>query len=414
MEHRVDKRDSASWQAVLAGIIRDPDYRAILVVLLFVGLGVGLTLPYISLWVTDGLGGTTAQAAYLFVPFGVVGTLTNIIAGVYSDRVSRRKSIIVAALIAGGLIRIGLAFVSNYPLAVFLFALTGFGPFALIFALLADAIAAKRTTVQSHADSGAFITTLERTSYSLGWLLGPVAGGIIISVSGYSGVFVASGSLFLLAAVWGWGQLTEHGRATHHGGAAREPLRRRELFVLLLIFLLGLFLLAGDTGRALLLSLYLTGTLHLGVSEVSWAFSITVLAELLFIPIAGRMADRFGVRAVLLTGVATQALYFIVLGFLRSGWAVLLLQVTYAFVVATSSGVAIVYAQRTLPPERGGLTTSTYFVSRGIAPLLNSLLIGSALIASNISRMFISLGVLAWIGFLIVLLISYIQQRGEN
>jgi len=398
-----------SLRSVLSTLFSDSDYRAILVELFLLGVASGLVLPFAALWVTSALHGTTGQAALIYVPAGIVAVIANIVAGIYSDRVRRRRGVILLSLLCGGLSRIGLAFATDYRLAIVLYAVTGFSPFAIVFALLRDAINGRHAKVPP--DSGAFITTLERTAFSLGWLVGPVLGGLIIAKSGFNGLFLTSGALFFLGMMWALRTLFDQPAVSTREMPPIRKVRAYEVIVLGLLFILGVLLFAGDMGRAMFLTLHLTDNLHFSVVQVSWAYFATVVSELLFMPLSGRLADRYGVARVAVAGIASQALFFFSLSVASAVWQILLLQVLYAFVVSTSNGIAIVLAQKSMPAEMSALSTSTYMVSGGLSPILNSALIGTAVIGGSFPRMFDALGLLAISSFALVFALSFLGKH---
>jgi len=397
-----------SWWQVVGRVIRDRNYRALIVEALLLGIEDGILVPYLALFVTQGLNGTPQQAAFIYVPYGVVLVITGLWMSSNSDRSSRRRGLIIVSLVTSLLARAGLSFTSSYPVAVILYAVAGFGPFGLIFALLRDTIRSK----EDDAESGAFITTLVRTVYSVGWLIGPVVGGFTMQLTGFRGLFIASSALILVAVIWASLEISDQ----KSGGQEESPplgrLSGRDIVLLSLLFLAGILLLSGNTGRASFLSLYLTSDLHVPISWVSWTFSVAVFAELLLIPIAGRLADRFGAVGVFLIGIATQAAYFFVMSMVSNYWLMLGLQVVYAFVVATVSGVGIVFAQTLIGAERTALSTSSYLVAEGIAPLLNSALLGVRAISADLRGLFVIFGVFACGALLLVSIMSIVAHRG--
>lgn len=425
----VRRAPQVAWLDVLARILRDRDYRAVAVALLALGLSDGVITPYIAIWITGQLHGTTWQAAFIFVPYGLLSVVAGSLTSAYTDRVARRKGVILAALLANGAAVTGLAFAPSYPIAVVLYAVMALEPFAILFALLRDILLRQGDERGESGGSGAFITTLIRTVYSLGWLIGPALGGLLLGPLGYRGLFLISACLILSTVLWASRQIIEPpverstavGRARSGrshvrevGRPPRSPLAPREVILLGALFLMGLLLFSGDTGRLTFLSLYVTEDLHLPISDVSWAFSVAVLAELVFLPLAGRLADRFGVAGILSLGIVAQAIYFFGMGWTASYWVILLLQVLYAFVIAASQGVAILFAQRSLASGRTGLTTSTYLVSRGPAPLLNSLLIATSLIGARLDRLFDLFGLFACGALALVLLLSRHQPQSAG
>jgi len=398
-----------SPRSVLAAIFRDSDYRAILVELFLLGVASGLVLPFVALWVTSDLHGTTGQAALIYVPAGIVAVVANIGAGIYSDKVGRRRGVILVALLCGGISRIGLAFATDYRVAIVLYALTGFSPFAIVFALLRDTIISRQSSATG--DSGAFITTLERTAFSLGWLVGPVLGGFIIEYTGFGGLFLISGALFLLGLLWAFRTLFDQPAISTRTLTPLRKISAHDALVLGLLFIFGLLLFAGDRGRVMFLTLHLIGNLHFSVVQVSWAYFATVVSELLLMPLSGRLADRFGATRVAIAGVTAQAAFFFSLSIASTVWQILMLQVPYAFVVSTSNGIAIVLAQKSMPAEMSAVSTSTYMVSGGLAPILNSALIGTSVVAGSFPRMFDVLGLLASLSLALVLVLAFLGNR---
>jgi MFS family permease len=251
-----------------------------------------------------------------------------------------------------------------------------------------------------------FITTLERSAFSLGFLAGPVLGGVVVSVSGYPVVFRAAALVLVVAFFFGRSQLTDPGRQHSAKPPTLARLAPREVILIVLLGLTGVCLMAGDTGRSMFLPIFLTRTLHLPVQDVSWAFSLTVVGEMICMPLAGVMADRFGATRVLAVGAIGQAGFFFLLSQSDRYWEILLLQLFYALVVSTTTGVAIVFSQQILSHRRMGLATTTYQSMRGVAPLVNS---GLALLAlSVVPRIFEGLSALALMG---VILIQVIQRQ---
>lgn len=400
-------------RAVVLYLLQDKDYRSIFVELFLLGLASGFVLPYVTLWVTAGLHGTTSQAAFIFVPSGIVAIGANMAAGAYSDRVRRRKEVILVTLVVGALCRLGLAFASSYPLALTLYAITGFSPFAIVFALLGDTVRRKADDgIASSVQHGAFIMNLERTAFSFGWLLGPVLGGTVVSQLGYAGMFLVSCGLYLSAFVWAWLRIADRTIGQGSPNVQLKGIGVREIVVLLLLWAFGLLLLAGDSGRTMFLALFLTERIGVSVPSVSWAFSVTVGAELLVMPIVGRMADRFGVVPILIAGVIAQVAYFVGLSISSHYWQVLALQLLYAFVISISSGIAMIFAQRSMPVERLALATSAYLVSRGLAPTLNSAFFDGRLVGMRLNVMFDVLGIFAAAALTLVPLILAVGSRG--
>lgn len=398
----------ARWHTVLQMMFRDRDYRALFIELFLFGFAMGAVVPFLALWVVRVLHGSTSQAAFVFVPQGLVGIISGVFAGALSDRMGRRKELLLAGLSITSVCWFGLAFVRNYDAALLITGIGGLGGGGLLFAMLGDTIYHKQQAGAQFGGSVGLITTLERAGFSLGFLAGPVLGGLVVSFGGYSNVFRVAGIILAIAAFVGGFSLRDLGARTRAGSPRAQRLRSRELALVGLLALVGICLTAGDTGRSMFLPLYLTKTLHLPVVDVSWAFSATVLGEMIFMPMAGMMADRWGAIRVLIGGGIGQAIFFFVLSLSTRYWEILILQLLYAFVVSTTTGVAIVFSQQILSARRMGLATTTYQQMRGLAPLTNTAI--ALLAVSVFPRIFQSLAGLALLGVALILIIQAVKR----
>ncbi|MCY0877493.1 MAG: MFS transporter [Firmicutes bacterium] len=400
----------SGWPQRLSGIFRDREYRALFVTLLLAGLASGTVIPYFALWVVHVLHGTTREAAWIFVPQGVMGVISGIGQGALSDRVGRRKPILLVSMAVTTAAWLGLSLVVHYGSALVLSGLSGLGGIGLLFSLVGDVIRHKHASGQHGLESTGFITTMERAAFSLGFLLGPVLGGLVVLGGGYAAVFRAAALVEVVALGFGAWALPDPQRLASARRAAQGSLALRDVALLTVLAGAGMALMAGDTGRSMFLPLYLTQTLHLPVVAVSGAFSLTVVGELFFMPLSGLLADRIGAARVLMAGALAQALFFFLLSHSVRYWEVLLLQVFYALVISATSGVAIVFSQQMFRGRRLGLATTTYQSMRGLAPVVNSVLAWAT--ASVVPHIFDALSALAIFG---VILLDVIRRaRGSD
>jgi MFS family permease len=398
----------------LSLLVRDPDYRGLTVEFLVVGLTAGLVGPYMALWVVHYLHGTIVDAALLAAPQGAVSVAASFVLGRYTDRVGRRKSVVVTGTAIAGLATAALGLTRSYALALIIAGFIGlaYTAFSLGFALLGDVIHERARTNPDTAASVGLLTSLARTAFSLGFLFGPVLGGILVASIGYPGLFLLTGGLTLGASLWAWRQVRDVPHSVETAARAGRPMRGTEWMVLGLLAATGLLLFAGDTGRMTFLPLYLTGRLGYPVTAVSWLFSVSVVAELVLMPWAGALADRYGVQRIMMAGAIGQVVFFVGESVATAYAAILLLQILYAFVVSTSTGVAILFAQNSMGRHRMGLTTTTYMVTMGVAPLLNSLL--AAWLDARLAPLFLVFGLLAAMALGLVLAMPRLSRRARN
>lgn len=394
---------------VFAIVFGDADYRALFGALFLNGFGIGVAAPFLSLWVVHILHGTTADAALMYVPQGLVGVVAGMILAAYTDRHGRRKAVMLGGWAISATAWFAMSLIANYHLALVLSGVNGLGGGGLMFALLGDVIRHKEATGLHPPGAVGMITTLERTAFSLGFLFGPVVGGLLAASAGYAIVFRLTAGIFLLTLAWGGWQLVDPGRVRATTAGQPGALTTREAVLLALLAGTGVSLMVGDTGRSMFLPLLLTVHLHLPVQDVSFAFSLTVVGELILMPLAGSLADRWGVVPVFVTGVAAQAVFFFALSRSTRYWEVLALQLLYAGVISTTTGVAIVFSQRVLSHSRLNLATTTYQSMRGLAPFVNSGIV--LMVGSVIPRVFSVMALMAVLGLIMIVVIERAKPK---
>lgn len=84
----------------------------------------------------------------------------------------------------------------------------------------------------------------------------------------------------------------------------------------------------------------LPDALHTSRTAISSAFALSLWLNALFVPIGGRMMDRFGLRAVILPGIVLFALIFFGMSQMVTLWQFVLLQILMAFPVSMHCSVA--------------------------------------------------------------------------
>jgi MFS transporter, SET family, sugar efflux transporter len=203
-----------------------------------------------------------------------------------------------------------------------------------------------------------------RLGFSLGFMTGPLLGSVLGGVAGLRLTLIASGLCTLLQAVPMIGQTVP--RALPDQGVRPESPAGHNVpgaqSLLPLVTFLGLSVLAmcGDTIKFAYLPIYME--LQLGTPD--WLRGVVISAQsvgmLVFIPIMGVLADRFGAQRLVvvnvLLGVGAN------LGFMAGGSELVLIAATVlnAAMWATLGGIGITVAQD-LYPTGIGMASSLYF-----------------------------------------------------
>jgi SET family sugar efflux transporter-like MFS transporter len=229
---------------------------------------------------------------------------------------------------------------------------------SLIFAAVRDQL----THVPTGADNRVMSTV--RLGFSLGFMTGPIVGSVVGGMAGLRVTLIAAGVCTLLQAVPMIGQRVE--RAVPDldhppTGAAGQTSSSKPSLVPLLTFLgLSVLAMCGDTIKFAYLPIYME--LQLGTPD--WLRGVVISTQsvgmLVFIPIAGVLADRFGAHRLVVGSVLLGVLAN--LGFMIAGseWVLIGATVLNSAMWATLGGIGITVAQD-LHPSGIGLASSLYF-----------------------------------------------------
>lgn len=188
-------RIGVEFRPYVSGLWRMMCDRAVLGLSIMAGFrnmaqsGLKLFLPF---YVIEVLGLSYVYAGFAMTALLVGGMIASPIAGAYSDRVGRRK-VIMMALSASTVVIVGLTFVGNATLYVFGISLLGFAMFAVRPVLQGWMM----DIVPSHMAGSA--TSFMFSVQSLKSMITPIVGGLIADRYGLEAVFYFLAFVLLLA-----------------------------------------------------------------------------------------------------------------------------------------------------------------------------------------------------------------------
>lgn len=341
-------------------VLRSSLYRRATLSLYFAGLGISIAMPQLSLFLIQDLHASLPVAGLFFLT-NLAAPALGFLVGSWSDRLTDRLLLFRIGAVVGLLGWVLMAFTSQVWMAFAInLTILGFAgaTSSLIFAAVRDQL--------THAPTGADnrVMSTVRLGFSLGFMTGPIVGSVLGGVAGLRVTLIAAGVCTLLQAVPLIGQRVERAVPEPHPSATDENGRhaaRKPSLVPLLAFLgLSVLAMSGDTIKFAYLPIYME--LQLGTPD--WLRGVVISAQsvgmLVFIPLMGVLADRFGAHRLVIANVLLGVIANI--GFMIAGNEAVLIVATLlnAAMWATLGGIGITVAQD-LYPTGIGLASSLYF-----------------------------------------------------
>jgi SET family sugar efflux transporter-like MFS transporter len=335
-------------------------YRRATLSLYFAGLGISIAMPQLSLFLVQDLHASLPVAGLFFLT-NLAAPILGFLVGSWSDRLTDRLFLFRIGAVVGLAGWVLMAFATHVWMA-FVVNLTVLGFAGATSSLIFAAVRDQLTHVPTGADNRVMSTV--RLGFSLGFMTGPIVGSVLGGVAGLRVTLIAAGVCTLLQAVPMIGQRVDRAPVdpAHPavGSADRAVAGKPSLAPLLTFLGLSVLAMCGDTIKFAYLPIYME--LQLGTPD--WLRGVVIAAQsvgmLIFIPIMGVLADRFGAHRLVivnvLLGVAAN------IGFMIAGNEAVLIVSTLlnAAMWATLGGIGITVAQD-LYPTGIGLASSLYF-----------------------------------------------------
>lgn len=367
---------------------RIAEFRRLLVMSIAVALGFGMVIPVLPLYAKSFGVGLTAVGLIQLV-FGLTRFSSQIFGGLVVDRFGERTTTIAGLLVvSGSSFWAGLA--TSFPELVVARGVGGFGS-ALFMNGLNNRIL---RIVEPKAMGRA--TGASRSTFLIGTAIGPAAGGLVAHFFGLSAPFIFYGGALLIAAVIGWfvlGGGPERGPVVKRSpieaiGAARPLFSDIRYVTALLVTLAGWWAISGPV--------QIVGVVYarevLGLPEQQIGFAITLLAvgEIVTLTFAGRAADRYGRRAVLVPSLTIMTLAVAFLGGVQETWVFFITMAGIGAGTAASSAAAGGLLGDSIPKTGSGAAVGVNQMAGDLGFLTSPIAIGGLADATSYSSAYLA------------------------
>jgi len=348
-------------RALIRLLSRDRELRTFGLLFILAGVAASAATPLVPLYMTTVLDAGLAEVGAISMG-ALVGAVVGLPLGRLSDRI-RSRSTLMAVLASW--MTVGWLLMPIMPnfwaaAAVYAFGIPFIGPInAQIFAGLSQALERRDES------NPATITTTLRGGYSFGYVVGPLVGTTVAALLNLAAAFVVAALAYAILAVLGWATRIEN----REPGGKETRRSRRNLVALapLALFSAGVCLiLMGDMFRAIYLPIYVVDILDHSETVFGLLIASAAFVEILVFPLVGAAADRYGIRRVILAGLALAIVGYSVLATSSQLWQVWVFHLIHVVVLAITVGLGISYAQQ-LAPGQAGLASSAFFSAQSAA-----------------------------------------------
>jgi MFS family permease len=242
--------------------------------------------------------------------YGIVNSALQPLTGALSDRLGRRKPLIIAGLVLMCLSTYGFTFTHAFWDLALLRAAQGLGIALTVPAAMA--IMASATERSTRGGAMGFYTTMRLIGFSAG----PLIGGYLLVHFGFDSTFLAGAILLALAAILVQWWVPEM-RVPPAPPGLRPPFRVFDAALLspgVLGAALASFLMASSFSMVTTLENEFNARLHITAFGFGIAFSALMVGRLVSQVPLGRLSDHIGRRPLILAGLIATAPVTIALG----------------------------------------------------------------------------------------------------
>jgi len=353
-------------------ILSIPGVFPVLFTLFMASFGFGVILPILPFYALS-LGAQPFELGMLTATFAFMGLIFSPLFGKLSDRIGRKKVLMIGAL---GFVTAYLvfAFTSSLEMAFAARAIEGIfaaGIFPACISLLSDL-----TSREQRGKAMGFVGM----SFSLGFIVGPAFGGVVSAIS-IKDVFFLSALLAFINFISIYLQIKEPKKAEESSDFVRKEIGILErisspmLFVFLSTFMIT-FMIGGLDAT---LAIYTGDKLGFSSPQIGIVFTYIGILIMLMQGFAGNLINRFGELRMIQIGLLLSGIGFSLLVFTHD-WPSLMLALG-VFVAGNASVFPSVSSTLTksVSGKRGailGLDASFRSLGQLIGPLLGGFLYG--------------------------------------
>lgn len=342
--------------------------------MLLMGISISITIPFLSLYATQELGMSTGAFGIFMAVSSLSGVFVNTAIAKSSDGKLDRKWIIIIAMISSSFSY--LVFVIFHQYFVLLITVTFFGGIGAasmpqIFAY------AQASANASESDDITFAMSTLRSLFSLGFLIGPLLGTMILSAMDYEGLFICTAFIFLLIACLVYFFLKNSNPSSNPNPNSINKITNSKTYsikdkIIALPFIAFILLFGINNINGINTPLFIVNDLNGTQTDVGLVASICAGLEIPIMIVLGALGKKVSNLTLIISACFIGMSYHLLLAFSSSPWNVIVLQLIQAIQVAIVMGNGLSYFAEIFP-NAPGIASTFYANGQTLGKLLGTL-----------------------------------------
>lgn len=327
--------------------------------------------PLSSLFIVEQLAATPMMLS-LYMVLAVVSTVVvSQLLAAQSDKNWQRKTILIVSLSCYLITVVSFVFVRDYWLAVTI--ATVFG--SVSGAAFGQLFAMGREYADKHVeDSTTFLSTM-RAGIAIAWVFGPPAAFMLKASFGFSAAFVVSAAIVTVAIIVIMTSLPSCKTAASNDEENRGKSDAGVNGLVALYCVALVFAFGANNLYITSMPLYLSQELQVDGNWLGFLFGAGALCEIPVMLWAGRLAQKVGTIKLMMMGITSGVLFYLVMLSSTSFATMLAAQVLNGFFIGVCATLGMVVLQDMMRDRLG--TASTLFSNMlSISMLVASLAVG--------------------------------------
>ena len=329
-----------------------PSYALLFLCMFLQGMGVSLSVPFLSIYFTEQLGVSALVFGIFLAATLIAGIWISMLIGRRSDHGLNRKSIYLIATLCNALAYSGYLLFKDFTiLFIYMTVFTALGAPGMpqLFAIAKEAV--NKSNLTDHA----FANSTLRSAFSLGFITGPLIGTVLIAAVGFKGIFSGTIGVFLLVALLIFLFLKSNTELkTSKAEVKALSFRLGQNRNILIPFLILMLMYIAHWTSSLNTALFITNNLGGTTSDVGLVSSICAALEIPFMIMLGLLSAKYSTRILMMCGAILGGVYYIVVLTSSAMWQMLAAQILLAVFVAVISAIGISYIQDCSLPSMPG------------------------------------------------------------